>query len=90
MSYDFTGKTALVTGAGHGFGRAIAKALAALGAQVLAIDVDEAEFEETRAEAGERCRVQRIDVTDRAAVQALVAETEGRGGVARPRPHELK
>jgi len=31
MSFDFTGKTAIVTGAAHGFGRAIAKALKRLG-----------------------------------------------------------
>ena len=31
MSFDFTGKTAIVTGTAHGFGRAIAKALKRLG-----------------------------------------------------------
>jgi 3-oxoacyl-[acyl-carrier protein] reductase len=77
MRYDFSGKTALVTGAGHGFGRAIAQAFAALGAEVVAIDLDARELEQTRAQAGERCRVHRVDVTDRGAVQALVAEAGG-------------
>jgi 3-oxoacyl-[acyl-carrier protein] reductase len=80
MRYDFTGRTALVTGAGHGFGRAIAKAFAGLGAEVLAIDLAEAELEETRRQAGERCRTRRVDVTDRAEVRALVAEVEEAGG----------
>jgi len=35
---DFAGKTVLVSGAGHGFGRAIALAFASLGATVLACD----------------------------------------------------
>jgi 3-oxoacyl-[acyl-carrier protein] reductase len=76
MRYDFSDRTALVTGAAHGFGRAIAKAFAELGAAVVAVDLDEDELEQTRAQAGERCRVRRIDVTERAAVQALVADTE--------------
>jgi len=77
MRYDFGGRSVFVTGAGHGFGRAIAKAFAELGAAVLAIDLDQGELEQTRAEAGERCRVRRVDVTDRDAVRALVAEAGG-------------
>ncbi|HET6521891.1 MAG TPA: SDR family NAD(P)-dependent oxidoreductase [Geminicoccaceae bacterium] len=76
MRYDFSGRTALVTGAGHGFGRAIAAAFAGLGADVFACDLHEAELEQTRERAGERRRTRRVDVTDRAAVRALVAEAE--------------
>ena len=36
---DFTGRTAIVTGAAHGFGRAISLAFAARGAAVWACDV---------------------------------------------------
>jgi 3-oxoacyl-[acyl-carrier protein] reductase len=80
MRYDFTGKTVLVTGAGHGLGRAIAKGFAELGAEVFGVDLDQAELEQTRREAGARCRVQRVDVTDREAVQALVAAAERASG----------
>ncbi|HEY2767598.1 MAG TPA: SDR family oxidoreductase [Solirubrobacteraceae bacterium] len=38
----FAGKTAVVTGAAHGIGRAIAEQLAGLGAQVVAVDRDRA------------------------------------------------
>ena len=74
MRYDFTGKTVLVTGAGHGLGRAIARGFAELGAEVFGVDLDQAELEQTRREAGARCQVRRLDVTDRKAVQSLIAE----------------
>ena len=38
----FTDKTALVTGAGHGIGQAIAMRLASEGARVLVCDIDAA------------------------------------------------
>ena len=67
------GKTALVTAAGQGIGRATAEALAAEGAQVFAADINE----KTLAELGEfdRVRPMRLDVTDREGVAAAVAET---------------
>ena len=40
MNQDFTGKTVLVTGAGHGLGRAIATAFDAAGARVSAVDIN--------------------------------------------------
>ena len=60
MRYDFTGKTVLVTGAGHGLGRAIARGFAELGAEVFGVDLDQAELEQTRREAGGRCQVRRL------------------------------
>jgi len=77
---SLAGQTAIVTGAAHGFGRAIAKLLADAGATVWGGDVLESELEETRALCGERCHVRRLDVTDRAAVQEFVKAAEGEAG----------
>lgn len=76
MNATFGGRTALITGAAHGFGRAIALAFAARGAAVYACDVLEESLAETAALAqaqGTPLQVARVDVTDRAAVQALAA-----------------
>ena len=40
MTHAFTGTTAIVTGAAHGIGRATAELLTALGAEVVALDLD--------------------------------------------------
>jgi 3-oxoacyl-[acyl-carrier protein] reductase len=80
MKYDFSGKLVLVTGAGHGLGRAIAVAFAGLGAEVIALDLNDDGLAETAREAGEHCHAQRLNVTDRDAVQALVAEVEREHG----------
>jgi 3-oxoacyl-[acyl-carrier protein] reductase len=82
MRYDFSGKLVLVTGAGHGLGRAIAVQFAGLGAEVVALDLNEDGLTETVREAGERCRGRRLDVTERDAVQALCGEIERRHGPA--------
>jgi 3-oxoacyl-[acyl-carrier protein] reductase len=47
MNIRFDGVTVAVTGAGHGFGRAIARGFSALGARVFATDLSEAELAET-------------------------------------------
>jgi len=69
---------ALVTGAGRGIGRAIAERLAAEGAKVAVLDVDEATARAT-AEAIGGVGI-RTDVTDGASVRAAVAESERRLG----------
>ncbi len=74
MNVGFEGRTALVTGAGHGFGRAIAHAFARLGARVWAADVLDGEVERTAAEAPGECEARVVDVTDRTAVTAWVRE----------------
>ena len=72
MTMDFPGRTALVTGAAHGFGRAIALAFAARGARVVACDVLGDELAETARLCGEACSALVLDVTDADAVRAAV------------------
>lgn len=79
MNIEFEGRTVVVTGAAHGFGREIAHRFAALGARVWACDVLEEELAETEALADGWCRTRVVDVSDRDAVQAFVAEVEGSG-----------
>ena len=77
MKFDFTGKTAIVTGAAHGFGRAISLAFAARGAHVWAVDIVADELDDTRrlcVERGGQCENRTVDITQPAAVQALVDE----------------
>ena len=72
MHFDFAGKTAIVTGAAHGFGRAISIALVQHGATVWACDVIEDELRETQRLCG--CTARVVDVTDKVAVDRFVAE----------------
>lgn len=74
MQIRFDHKTVLVTGAAHGFGRAIAHRFARLGASVWAWDLNAEELQETRAQAEGRCEVRRVDVTDPQAVQEAAQE----------------
>jgi 2-keto-3-deoxy-L-fuconate dehydrogenase len=66
-----TGKTALVTAAGQGIGRASALAMAREGAQVIATDINEAALAELAAQ-GMQTRV--LNVRDPAAITALAAQ----------------
>jgi 3-oxoacyl-[acyl-carrier protein] reductase len=77
MKISFEGKRAIVTGARHGFGRVIAKALADNGAQVFACDAVEEGLEETKRLCGGACETYRVDVTDRDGVMAFVAKAAG-------------
>ena len=83
MTFNFTGQTVIVTGAAHGFGRAIAVKFAALGATVWACDVNKKGLVQTAADAESlsgQLETRIVDVADKAAVEAFVQEvTEKRG-----------
>jgi len=71
---DLGGKVAVVTGAGHGLGRAYAVALARAGASVIVNDLDLGAAEETASLAGGRVVAVAGDVGDRTAADALVSQ----------------
>lgn len=74
----FTGKQAIVTGAGSGIGAALCRALSAAGADVMCTDIDEAAAAGTAEPLGARWR--RLDVADAAAVAECVDEVVDRAG----------
>ena len=75
FSFDFTRKRVLVTGGVSGIGRAVSMAFLAAGAEVIACGLTEQELAAARADpAFARINVVRLDVTDKAAVDALIAE----------------
>jgi NAD(P)-dependent dehydrogenase (short-subunit alcohol dehydrogenase family) len=84
VTIDLSGRRALVTGAGQGVGRGIARTLAAAGAEVVVNDLVEERARgvvaEIEADGGDRGRASAaaFDVTDWDAVRAAV---EGSGGV---------
>jgi 3-oxoacyl-[acyl-carrier protein] reductase len=79
VPFTLQGRTALVTGSGRGIGRAIAKRLAAAGANIMLNDMDEGLLLEAEADLGHTDRIRHIaaDLTDPATpdkvVQAILA-----------------
>lgn len=78
MNIAFDDSTVIVTGAAHGFGRAMALAFVARGAHVFALDVNAEGLEETARLCGTACEAVQVDIADREAVQAAVAEIAGK------------
>ncbi|MDQ2795862.1 MAG: SDR family NAD(P)-dependent oxidoreductase, partial [Actinomycetota bacterium] len=71
---DRSGRTALVSGAGNGLGRAISLALAAAGHRVILVGRNAAPLEQTAEQIGKRARVGLVDVADAGSVAALAAD----------------
>ncbi|MDE2578535.1 MAG: 3-oxoacyl-[acyl-carrier-protein] reductase [Hyphomicrobiales bacterium] len=74
--FDLTGKTALVTGASGGIGAAIAAALHQQGATVALSGTRKEALEKVAAQLGSRVHVAPCDLSDKAAVEALVPAAE--------------
>jgi 3-oxoacyl-[acyl-carrier protein] reductase len=93
MLIRFDGKRVIVAGAARGIGRAIVRAFAADGADVLACDQLVGEIE-----AGDRVTVLAVDVTDPTSIESVVAAADGKvdvlvyvaGGVLGQRPKPLE
>jgi NAD(P)-dependent dehydrogenase (short-subunit alcohol dehydrogenase family) len=93
--FRLDGRTALVTGAGRGIGRAVALALAAAGAELVLVSRTASQLEEVAGEIarqGGRARALPLDVTDSAAVRDKVAGLArldilvNNAGINRPQP----
>ena len=78
MNQDLQGKTALVTGAAAGIGKAVALLYGQHGANVMVSDIDETQGRQVVAQlqaAGANARFYRADVSDPAQCRQLVQET---------------
>jgi NAD(P)-dependent dehydrogenase (short-subunit alcohol dehydrogenase family) len=71
MIEDLRGKVAVVTGAAHGIGRALALGFAAEGMRVVAVDIDGAGAQATADLIGSDCLARCVDVADGTAVDTL-------------------
>jgi 2-keto-3-deoxy-L-fuconate dehydrogenase len=79
MTDRLHGKTAFITAAGQGIGRATAEAFVREGARVIATDIDEGLLAGLKQATG--CAVRRLDVTDAGAVATAANEALGHGRV---------
>jgi NAD(P)-dependent dehydrogenase (short-subunit alcohol dehydrogenase family) len=74
---DFSGKTAIITGAGSGLGRSLALQLYAAGARLALCDTSQTGMEETlqlTGDGGNRVSLHRVDVADREQMDQFAAE----------------
>ena len=74
MKIDFTNKTVIVTGAGHGLGRSIAHAFSVRGAAVWACDINAVALATTEREAEGDFRICNMDITDHLAINKIVEQ----------------
>lgn len=82
-SFDLSGKTAIVTGAGRGIGRALAVGLAEAGADVALLSRTEKDLTETAGmieELGKKALILPTDVTEREQIHTAIAEIEAKWG----------
>ncbi|APZ98233.1 short-chain dehydrogenase [Sphingopyxis sp. QXT-31] len=80
VSDDLTGKIAVVTGGGRGFGKAFGHALAARGAQLVQLDLDEDAAKAAAAEIGHGAEAICLDVADEPEVERVMADIAARHG----------
>lgn len=78
VTFDFTGKSVIVTGAAQGIGRAIVAAMAAAGAQVAALDLDAGGLEQAMAAGA--TRMDALDLSDQDGVARVVKDIEAQFG----------
>jgi len=83
MIEDFRGKTAVITGAGSGFGLECARIGARRGMHLVLVDVQQDALDAAAAElqaAGAQVMARRVDVSDAAQMEALAAAVQERFG----------
>ena len=83
MIKDFAGKTAVITGAGSGFGLALARLGAQLGMKLALVDVQKDALDAVCAElqtTGTPVMARRVDVADGGQMQALANDVEAQWG----------